>query len=53
MQRISTGLDNLNRILAGGLIKNRVYLLRGGPGSGKTTFSLQFLLEGIKKKSTV
>ena len=36
------GLDD---ILSGGLIPNRLYLVDGGPGSGKTTLSLQFLLE--------
>lgn len=48
MDKISTGLNNLDRILEGGLIKNRVYLVKGGPGSGKTTLGLQFLLEGVR-----
>ncbi len=44
---IKTGIAELNDILGGGLRPNRVYLLHGKPGSGKTTLSLQFLLEGI------
>ncbi len=30
----------------GGLPRNRLYLVRGGAGTGKTTLGLQFLLEG-------
>ncbi|RYG88400.1 MAG: hypothetical protein EON59_04580, partial [Alphaproteobacteria bacterium] len=40
-----TGLDN---ILAGGLERGRVYLLEGAPGTGKTTASMSFLLEGAR-----
>lgn len=43
-----TGNDKLDDILGGGLATNRVYLLQGTPGSGKTTLSLQFLMEGVK-----
>jgi circadian clock protein KaiC len=39
------GLDD---ILFGGLTRNRVYLIEGAPGSGKTTLGLQFLLAGAK-----
>jgi len=40
------GLSGLDDILGGGLARNRVYLLEGVPGSGKTTLAMQFLLEG-------
>jgi circadian clock protein KaiC len=46
---IKTGNDCLDDILGGGLARNRVYLLQGTPGSGKTTLSLQFLMEGAKR----
>ncbi|MFP5502903.1 MAG: ATPase domain-containing protein, partial [Candidatus Sericytochromatia bacterium] len=36
-------------ILHGGFIPNRSYLLRGGPGTGKTTLGLHFLTEGVAK----
>ena len=36
-------------LLRGGLPKNRVYLVMGDPGTGKTTFGLQFLLEGKRR----
>ncbi|WP_022681765.1 ATPase domain-containing protein [Sphingobium bisphenolivorans] len=44
--RISTGNAGLDNILRGGLPPKRLYLIEGAPGSGKTTLSLQFLLEG-------
>ena len=40
------GVSGLDDILCGGLARNRLYLLEGSPGSGKTTLALQFLLEG-------
>jgi circadian clock protein KaiC len=44
----STGIAGLDAILGGGFPKDHVYLLQGDPGAGKTTLSLQFLLEGVK-----
>lgn len=41
--RISTGVQGLDGILHGGLIPDRRYLVRGGPGLGKTTLGLSFL----------
>jgi len=46
---LHTGNTGLDTILRGGLPQNRLYLLEGQPGSGKTTLSLQFLLEGVSK----
>lgn len=46
---LKTGVEGLDHILNGGLPRNRIYLLEGDPGSGKTTLALQFLLEGISK----
>jgi circadian clock protein KaiC len=47
--RTSTGIEGLDYILKGGLSKNRLYLVQGNPGTGKTTMGLQFLLEGEQK----
>ncbi|PYE42826.1 circadian clock protein KaiC [Rhizobium sp. PP-F2F-G20b] len=40
------GVKGLDDVLAGGLSRRHVFLLEGSPGTGKTTISLQFLLEG-------
>lgn len=48
LDRVSTGVPGLDDLIGGGLIKGRVYLLIGPPGSGKTTFGIQFLIEGAK-----
>lgn len=47
--RISTGVRGLDDILGGGLTRDRVYLLEGTPGTGKTTLALQFLLDGAAR----
>jgi circadian clock protein KaiC len=43
------GIQGLDEILSGGLPRNRLYVLQGNPGVGKTTIALQFLLEGLKE----
>ena len=43
---ISTGVSGLDELLRGGLTPNRLYLIEGTPGTGKTTLAMQFLLEG-------
>src|ERR1700761_3762053 len=46
--RASTGSVGLDDILGGGFDADRVYLVEGRPGTGKTTLALQFLLEGVR-----
>ncbi len=46
---ISTGIRGLDDVLRGGLPSNRMYLIQGDPGVGKTTLALQFLLEGAAR----
>ncbi len=43
---VSTGIKGLDHLLLGGLTPNRMYLIEGRPGTGKTTMAVQFLLEG-------
>ena len=45
----ATGVQGLDDILAGGLERDRVYLLEGSPGTGKTTAALSFLMEGVAR----
>ncbi|UAK47098.1 ATPase domain-containing protein [Legionella longbeachae] len=47
---MKTGISGLDEILEGGLIRERTYLLVGSPGTGKTIFSLQWLLDGVRAK---
>ena len=44
--RILTGTSGLNEVLRGGLTPERLYLVEGTPGTGKTTLALKFLMEG-------
>lgn len=43
-----TDVDGLDPILGGGFPRDRIYLIQGDPGVGKTTLSLQFLLAGVR-----
>jgi circadian clock protein KaiC len=50
--RCTTGIEGLDEILGGGLPRNRLYLVQGNPGVGKTTLALQFLLQGVREGET-
>ncbi|WP_413166382.1 ATPase domain-containing protein [Capilliphycus salinus ALCB114379] len=50
--RLLTGIPGLDEILYGGLIPERAYLVRGGPGCGKTTIGLHFLQAGVLADQT-
>lgn len=45
---ISIGVPQLDQVLGGGLTSDRLYLIEGSPGTGKTTLGMQFLLEGVR-----
>src|SRR5262245_2706609 len=49
----ATSIPGLDNILRGGFRPNRLYLIEGVPGSGKTTLSLQFLREGVRRGEPV
>ncbi|HYG75276.1 MAG TPA: ATPase domain-containing protein [Planctomycetota bacterium] len=52
-EKCSTGIHGLDDILGGGLRRNRMYLLEGSPGAGKTTTALQLLQEGVRRGEKV
>ncbi len=52
LSRASTGIAGLDEVLRGGLAQNRMHLLEGNPGTGKTTIALQFLLAGAAAGET-
>jgi circadian clock protein KaiC len=47
--QVSSGIVGLDKILGGGLPKNRITLVSGHSGTGKTVFAAQFLIDGAKK----
>ena len=47
MSRVKTGIEGLDDILYGGIPERNVVLLSGGPGTGKTILSQQFLWNGL------
>lgn len=50
MNRIATGIKELDELIEGGFPSNTVVLVSGGPGTGKTLFGLSFLAAGARKK---
>jgi len=48
MQKVTSGIEGFDQLLFGGFPQGRSYLVSGEPGAGKTIFTLQFLLEGLK-----
>ena len=48
LAKIRTGVLGLDKMLHGGLVPGRPYIVSGPPGSGKTILSIQFLREGLE-----
>ena len=46
IERVKFGIQGLDKALNGGIPKGNLVLVSGGAGTGKTTFSLQFLVNG-------
>ncbi len=51
MERVKTGITSLDEMLSGGLLKGTVCLVKGAPGSGKTSIGLEFISRGIEEFS--
>ncbi len=51
--RVKIGIPGLDDMLGGGLIRNSICSIIGTYGTGKTTFSLEFVWEGLKKKENI
>jgi len=51
--RIKSGIEGFDVLVEGGFLQGRQYLVSGSPGSGKTTFGVQFLTAGGKPELTL
>lgn len=50
LAKIATGIEGFDALSGGGLPRNRTTLVMGGPGSGKTVFSLQALVNAARQR---
>ncbi len=48
IKRVNTGVPGFDGLIEGGIPEGFVTMVTGSPGTGKTTFSLQFLMEGVR-----
>jgi circadian clock protein KaiC len=48
-ERTATGIEGLDALMAGGMLRGSTTVLAGPTGSGKTTAGLQFVLEGLRR----
>jgi circadian clock protein KaiC len=47
-ERVATGIPGLDEMLSGGFLQGSAVLMRGAPGTGKTTVGLQYLVHGAR-----
>lgn len=50
LPKIATGIPGFDELSHGGLPRHRTSLLKGGPGSGKTVFALQSLVNAVRRR---
>lgn len=50
-KRVDTGIEGLDAMLNGGFLPESMVLVRGAPGTGKTSLALQFLIHGATKRN--
>jgi circadian clock protein KaiC len=53
MTRVSTGIAGLDEMLGGGIPEGDSLILAGQTGTGKTTFAMQFAVEGLRRGESV
>lgn len=51
LPKIATGIQGFDELSHGGLPRARISLLKGGPGSGKTVFALQSLVNAARERN--
>ncbi len=47
MGKVKTAIPGLDELIEGGYVENDIVLITGGPGAGKTTFGVQYLIGGV------
>lgn len=47
MGTVKSAIPGLDELIEGGYVENDIILVTGGPGAGKTTFGVQYLMGGI------
>lgn len=50
VERLSTGIPEIDKLIDGGIPRGFVVAVTGEPGTGKTIFSIHFIAQGIKDK---
>jgi circadian clock protein KaiC len=50
LSKVATGILGFDELSRGGLPRNRISILKGGPGSGKTVFALQSLVNAARRR---
>jgi circadian clock protein KaiC len=48
-KRVTTGIKGFDEMLGGGFLPGSMVLVRGAPGTGKTSLAIQFLIHGATK----
>lgn len=48
-ERVPLGVDGLDELLAGGVLRGSTTMIQGGAGTGKTLLGLQFLIDGARR----
>jgi KaiC/GvpD/RAD55 family RecA-like ATPase len=48
VKRVKSGIEGLDEVIEGGFPSGSLILLAGEPGTGKTVFSIQFLVKGAE-----
>lgn len=51
-ERMPTGIPGFDKLIEGGFVRGSTYLVAGQAGTGKSIFSMQYLLEGLKNGET-
>ncbi len=52
-ERVPTGIIGLDKMLDGGLLQGSAAIIKGAPGSGKSSFGIEFIAKGITEHDEV